>query len=358
MAFRVLFITPDLENNSLGRTYCLWLLAKEVGWTVRVISTAGRSIWAPLVDSEFSRDCQPVANLSTAAGRRFVDEQVTWADVVIAVKPLPESFGVALDATSRIPRPLLLDIDDPDIEYRLHWSPFRERVKDILVSQRRRKLSAMRVLATHAETIVSNPVLYDWYGGRIIPHVREAQQRPDDASFDSGHELIVRFIGSPRPHKGLEVLRDAVSNMRDANFRLRLEVTAEPPQDAKTWEGWNGETSFEEGQRLVASADVIVIPSLQQSWSIAQLPAKLIDAMMHGRPIIASDTVPIRWALGDAGLLVPPGDAVALQDALRVLMDSSRRRLLGLAAHARANEMFSVTSVASDFEAAVAALMA
>jgi glycosyltransferase involved in cell wall biosynthesis len=201
--------------------------------------------------------------------------------------------------------------------------------------------------------MVSNPVLQDLYGGDIVPHVRVPSTEP---AYGDSAEPVVRFVGSPRGHKGVDVLRRSVAALAPEGFSL--EVTGLPPEDAAPWERWLGTTTLAEGERLVATADVVAIPSLPTAWSPAQLPAKLIDAMMHGRAIVASSTGPVAWALGTAGMLVPPGDEGALRAALRRLQDPEERAEYGRAARERAVRRFSVETNAPVFERAALAALA
>jgi glycosyltransferase involved in cell wall biosynthesis len=346
----VTFVTPNFDNNSLGRTWALWSLARTLGWSTTVVGVKGTQVWAPLRDTAFAADCRPETDAAASAlqVRRAVDD----ADLVLAVKPLPTSFGVALDAVAVSGTPLLLDVDDPDIEVRTSWRTMRERIRRP-IAPRRAQLLRLGALARSTPTIVSNPVLQRMYGGVVIPHVREPVPAP---VFSDSEEPIVRFVGSVRRHKGVEVLRRAVA-AETARGPLRLEVTADRPADAAVWETWLGTTTVTEGARLVADADVLAVPSLPNAWSPAQLPAKLIDAMAAGRAIVASDTEPVAWALGDAGVIVPPGDVAALADGLRRLRAPALRRTLGEAALARAVRHFSIAAVAPDFERAATAAM-
>lgn len=54
------------------------------------------------------------------------------------------------------------------------------------------------------------------------------------------------------------------------------------------------------------------------------LPLALLEAIFSGRPIAASDVGEIRSVLaeGEAGVLVPPGEAGALAAALATLLDA------------------------------------
>jgi glycosyltransferase involved in cell wall biosynthesis len=90
------------------------------------------------------------------------------------------------------------------------------------------------------------------------------------------------------------------------------------------------------------SLDVFVLPSFAEGT-----PNGMIEAMAHGLPVIASNVGGIPDVLGnDAGILVPPGDAAALAEAmLRLAKDSDLRKRMGAAAQARYQELFSPTAV-------------
>jgi glycosyltransferase involved in cell wall biosynthesis len=346
---RVAFLTPNFENNSLGRTYCLWLLARELGWETVVAGVKGTAVWSPLAGTAFAADCV-VPDQAGLVAEPAVRDAIAGADLVIAVKPLPTSFGLALRLAGDTP--LLLDIDDPDIEVRTVWRSPAERLRRPAFLGRQRELARLGRLARTVPRLVSNPVLEELYGGDVVPHVRPRSGAPELGTSD---RPVVRFVGSPRGHKGVDVLRRSVAALAPEGYSL--EVTGPAPADATAWERWLGTTSLAEGERLVATADVVAIPSLPTAWSPAQLPAKLIDAMMHGRAIVASSTAPVAWALGTTGLLVPPGDERALRGALRRMKDPDARAEFGIAARERAVRRFSVDAVAPVFErAAVAAL--
>ena len=94
---------------------------------------------------------------------------------------------------------------------------------------------------------------------------------------------------------------------------------------------WHGEVAAEPLQALYAQADLFVLPSLYEGYGMA-----FAEALAHGLPVLGCaagavpDTVP-----ATAGVLVPPGDPVALQAALQQLLDNTAWRQ-ALAAGARA----------------------
>lgn len=76
---------------------------------------------------------------------------------------------------------------------------------------------------------------------------------------------------------------------------------------------------------LLARADVVVLPSLQEGLSNA-----IMEAMAAGRPVVATDVGGNAELLEGRGLLVPPADAAALARALAgVLTDAALARRLG-----------------------------
>ncbi|MCR2824243.1 glycosyltransferase [Microbacterium sp. zg.Y909] len=260
----------------------------------------------------------------------------------MAVKPLPISLGVCLAAKARRAFPLIVDIDDPDLEHRLHSASRARRIawrlRHPLFTWRVRNLNASSGCFT---TAVSNPVLQEKYGGTLVPHAR-----PDKGPGQPHRSPnpTVAFVGTVRSHKGISVLRESVARLQPDGFRLV--ITADRPEDANAWESWVGEGSVGEGESLVAAADIIALPSLASSFAEGQLPAKLIDAMMLGRAVVVSKIAPLPWAVGDLDLSVEPGSPTALAAALRDLAAPERRQEIADRLRARALSEFSVTAIA------------
>ena len=100
---------------------------------------------------------------------------------------------------------------------------------------------------------------------------------------------------------------------------------------------------------FIAGGDVLVQPSLTEG-----LPNAVLEAMVAGRPVIASRVggVPELVVDGETGLLVPPADPDALARAIIALLDDpDLRARLGAAGARRARTMFSLDSVRAAVEA-------
>ena len=99
---------------------------------------------------------------------------------------------------------------------------------------------------------------------------------------------------------------------------------------------------------LMHAIDVFAMPSIWEGFGLV-----LLEAMSAARPIVASRvaTIPEVVIQGETGLLVPPGDPLALADALSQLADQpARARQLGQAGRERLRVHFSLEKMVGDTE--------
>jgi glycosyltransferase involved in cell wall biosynthesis len=99
---------------------------------------------------------------------------------------------------------------------------------------------------------------------------------------------------------------------------------------------------------LMHALDVFAMPSIWEGFGLV-----LLEAMAAGKPIVASRTATIPEVVldGETGVLVPPGDAVALADALAGLADApDLARRLGEAGRERLQKHFSIEKMVGDTE--------
>lgn len=331
---RVLLVSPTLSGNAVGRTYSVWLCAQELGWSVRVVGPAGR-LWPPLVGSSFA---ESVVDCEWNNGRLLAE--VSRCDLVISIKPLPESFGLSLRLMKTVPRPHIVDIDDADLQLVLRNETGYRAVTQLLRRPVTRTLSCGREWLLHQQarltvSTVGNPALQSVYGGHLLPHVRQDISGRSPHVTSSPH---VVFIGTPKPRKGIEELRDAVAVLAREGFKLTITGRG---SSRGPWETWIPETTLDEGVRLVGNADIVALPSRDSRYTRHQLPVKLVDAMLASRAVVAADLPPMRWAIGcRAGVMVQPGNADSLVRGLRAVQSPRSREAMGAAARERALAMF------------------
>jgi phosphatidylinositol alpha-mannosyltransferase len=143
----------------------------------------------------------------------------------------------------------------------------------------------------------------------------------------------VLFLGRiDEPRKGLQVLLEALPGLDRQVPDVQVLVAGPGDLDEPVPGNVHllGLISEADKPRVYASADVYCAPNTHgESFGIV-----LIEAMATGTPVVASDLEAFRRVLddGEAGVLVPVGDAQALGDALADLLhDAERRRLLSAA---------------------------
>lgn len=94
---------------------------------------------------------------------------------------------------------------------------------------------------------------------------------------------------------------------------------------------------------VLASFDIFVLPSLWEG-----LPLALLEAMASGVPVIASDVGGIGDVLdgGRFGVLVPPGDMIALRDSINGMLNQpERRESVGLLGRMRSEERYGASAM-------------
>ena len=97
---------------------------------------------------------------------------------------------------------------------------------------------------------------------------------------------------------------------------------------------WLGYVPSTDLPLLYAGARLLVYPSLYEGFGLP-----VLEAMASGVPVVASNRASIPEVAGDAAVMIEPGDAARLREAmLRLLEDereAMRRATLGLAQAAR-----------------------
>lgn len=168
----------------------------------------------------------------------------------------------------------------------------------------------------------------------------------------SGQLLTV--ASADQPLKGLGVLLDALHALTAQHPQLELLVIGRAKEDGATLRqierlGLGDRVRFRHGLsrdelvRAYAEATLAVVPSLYEGFG---LPAG--EAMACGVPVVSSSGGALAEVVGDAGMLVPPGDSAALARAIAELLADPERRT-GLAARGRRRvlEQFSWSAAAA-----------
>jgi glycosyltransferase involved in cell wall biosynthesis len=162
------------------------------------------------------------------------------------------------------------------------------------------------------------------------------------ANFSSADDLHLLCVGTLTPRKGHDTLFRALATLRD--LRWHLTCVGSLDRDPAMVERLRGELRthrLEDRVSLVGeadegamaafydAADLFVLPSEYEGYGMA-----VAEALARGLPVISTPTGAIAEIVtGGAGVLVPPGDAPALANALaRAIGDPGYRAQLSSAA--------------------------
>ncbi|HEX3511755.1 MAG TPA: lysylphosphatidylglycerol synthase domain-containing protein [Solirubrobacteraceae bacterium] len=193
-----------------------------------------------------------------------------------------------------------------------------------------------------------------FYGGRytVIPNGVDLQPpRPEPGVRDEDEPLRILFIGQAVERKGLPVLLRAFEALREqvpATLTLVGAGDSEVAHMLLDAHGVRalGKVSEERKLAELARAQVVCAPSLHgESFGMV-----LTEAFASGAPVVASDIPGYRDVVRDGrdGMLVAPGDALGLAQALRTLaLDAELRARLARGARERA-ERFAWPNVAAE----------
>lgn len=162
---------------------------------------------------------------------------------------------------------------------------------------------------------------------------------------------VVGYVGRLVPEKGVGVLIEAVAPL-DARLLVVGDGPARASLEARVAGGAPGRAVFAGAVShagvppYLRAMDVLVLPSLTTATWAEQFGHVLIEAMAAGLPVVGSSSGAIPEVVGEAGLIVPEGDAVALRAALaRVLADPGLRADLAARGRARVEARFTQTAI-------------
>jgi glycosyltransferase involved in cell wall biosynthesis len=169
---------------------------------------------------------------------------------------------------------------------------------------------------------------------------------------------VVLFAGRLAPQKGVGDLVAALDLLQHVRPELRTLIVGEGPLRSQLQETahafrLDGTVRFlghrEDVPRLLAAADLLVLPSLYEG-----LPNVVLEAMRFRKPVVATAAPGTTEVVehGRTGLLVPIHDVPGLAQAIRtVVEDRELGRRLGDAGRARAEAEFRAETMVARFAA-------
>jgi len=196
-----------------------------------------------------------------------------------------------------------------------------------------------------------DPTPFEVAGAAREEHRADLRREFGFGAEDPVFVCVARFA----PQKAHDVLLEAFARARDAvgeAARPRLLLVGDDPfgDGRERAEGWASERSLGEDcvfcgirrdvPRLMAGSDVFVMSSLWEGLGLV-----FLEAMAMGLPVLGSkvSAIPEVVLEGETGLLVPPGDPVALAEGMeRLIMDPGLRGSLQAVGPGMVRERFSL----------------
>src|SRR5437588_377387 len=211
----------------------------------------------------------------------------------------------------------------------LHGSGTAGRFADLELARRHPRLVRFVVRRAQVVICVSEALAEAARrcGGRDVRTIPNGVELPASTGVEA-EPAEVLFVGRLSPEKGIGELVAATKGMS-------LVVAGDGPL-RHLLPGALGFVPHEELGDLYDRAAVVVCPSYREG-----LPLCVLEAMAHGRPVVASAVggIPELVEDGVTGYLVEPGDVGGLRAAIeRLLADPALRRRLGRAGRARVAE--------------------
>lgn len=317
---RAAIICWDLCHNPAGRAIVLYdLLASD--WDVELVgpvwSQFGGKIWSPIAKSGRKVRTIPCETLQEfyPAAQGFAETNPY--DLVIISKPRAPALALGAMIKKYHECPMVLDVDDLELSFADSLDPVSEaEIKKNLTEAFKVPFESLatrycdKLIAEADSLTVSNITLRERYGGHIVRHAR------DENIFDPVHydrdlarkklglkknDFALMFVGTPRPHKGIYDIAEALHEMNDKRFVLNIVGNINYPGMQDRLEeldqariNFYPDCDFRSLPAYMAAADAI--PLLQDVHSEItqwQIPAKISDGMAFGLPIIMTEVPPI-----------------------------------------------------------------
>jgi len=261
-------------------------------------------------------------------------------DAVLAQGGQETALALLGRRLARVPTRVIADVHgDPAAATRLYGSPLRKALSplgDALARAGLRRADGTRTISEYTSRVVRQvgvePTATFAAFMDLEPFIAEPA-----APFPERSAAL--FVGVLERYKAVDVLADAwrMASPRVPDARLHLVgrgalrqvpegLVDELPEQTR----WTEVLPTPEVARALDESTVLVLPSRSEG-----LGRVVVEAFCRGRGVVASSVggIPDLVTDGETGLLVPPGDAHALADALvRVLSDRALAERLGTAA--------------------------
>lgn len=155
----------------------------------------------------------------------------------------------------------------------------------------------------------------------VIPPPIPVPRGSDPLSSNTFGKYLL-FIGRREKHKGLPLLLSAYQGLESIG-KLLIVGPGEKIDSASPVITDLGEVNEDTKQHLLSCCSLLCVPSSNESFGMVY-----VEAMSHGKPVIALDIPPVNEIIenGRTGILVPPDDTESLHQAIKKLLTNETLR--------------------------------
>ena len=342
---RVLIVTWSLAHNAAGRAATIAeMLHLQYDTTVvgPLFPQFGNSVWRPIQDLAIKLVTFPAHDASDILkfASFFRDEPVF--DFIFVVKPRAPSILLGRLAAERSKCPIIIDIDEDELSFGLSadepvaFSPVDLISTNSPIYGRIWTQASLHEIEAADAVTVSNVVLQRRYGGIMVRHARD-EVLFDPSRFDqtavraqfgvAADDIVVLFLGTPREHKGLSTIADAIKELDDPRLKLYIVGMDEYSKASVPDYPFVSKVEWQPMSRvpeILSIADAVcAYQDPASATSETQIPAKITDALAMGVPVITSAVAPLE-DLALMGGLFSAADSSELCTLLRSVMGSPR----------------------------------
>ena len=345
MTKRVTFAVPgDLATPTGGYAYDRRMIAElqTLGWQIDAIDIG---------------DCFPHPSDAQRAVARYV-LGTTSQNAPLVIDGL--AFGVIPDIAAELAKThtIVALVHHP---LALETGVSIEEAAALKMSEREALTHASKVVVTSAST--AHILLADYGVPKDKITVAEPGHDAVPQATGSNYGIVRLFtVGSIVPRKGYDVLVATLAQLTDLPWHLT--IAGDPSRDPKAAAALGaaianaglehrislqGILTEEQLATAYCASDIFVQASLFEGYGMAAA-----SAIAHGLPIVATSGGALGNTVGNAGLVVPPGDIAALAAALRrMIADPTERQRHRAASQAAARKLQSWHTPAIQFSAAL-----
>lgn len=250
-----------------------------------------------------------------------VTARILYEELMIPIRALRYDavYAVADIVSPLIPVPTIVALRNLNIYDHSYYDTLRLRILERLVRLGIRPAARMLFPTGAAAKLIGKLINLPAERARVVPHGVDAESFTRMSGSEGGRPYLFLPAAVER-HKNLEVLIDAIPHLSDTELELRIAgSTSTDPAYVSELRSRARRLGVEERFRLLGPVPyerviafyrgsvALIFPSMLETFG-----HPMLEAMLAGTPIVASDIPAFREVGEDVALFFQPSDPIAL----------------------------------------------